>query len=384
MTAPSNDSATTPAAPVEMDAPQRSSRDPSALREPLERWLATRLPAGASPRVPSVSSPSSTGMSSETLLFDATWNEGGEERSGRFVARVEPAESDVPVFPVYDLELQFRVMRLVAEHSAVPVPHARWLELDPTALGARFFVMDRVDGRVPPDVMPYNMTSWLLEADREDQRRLEDASVGVLAALHAIDIRPLDVAFLEFDLPGETALRRHVENQRSYYDWMRGERRHPIIERAFAWLEEHWPKDEGEPVISWGDSRIGNMLYDGFTPVAVLDWEMAAIAPRGVDLAWMIFIHVFFEDIAQQAGLPGMPHFLHRDRMAELYEAKSGHPVRDLEFYETYAALRHAIVMARIHARRVRFGEAEWPADVDEPIMHRKVLERMLDGSYWR
>jgi hypothetical protein len=40
--------------------------------------------------------------------------------------------------------------------------------------------------------------------------------------------------------------------------------------------------------------------------------------------------------------------------------------------------------MARIHARRVRFGEAEWPADVDEPIMHRKVLERMLDGSYWR
>jgi hypothetical protein len=40
--------------------------------------------------------------------------------------------------------------------------------------------------------------------------------------------------------------------------------------------------------------------------------------------------------------------------------------------------------MARIHARRVHFGEAEWPADVDEVIMHRGVLARMLDGSYWR
>lgn len=367
-----------------MDAPQRSSRDPAALRERLERWLASRLPPGAEPRVPSVSSPSSTGMSSETLLFDAEWTEGGAPRSARFVARVEPDPRDVPVFPVYDLELQFRVMRLVGERSRVPVPNARWLELDPAPLGARFFVMDRVDGRVPPDVMPYNMGSWLMDADVADQRRLEEASVGVLAALHAIDLRSVDASFLEFDVPGATALRRHVENQRRYYDWTRGERRHPLLERTFDWLEAHWPADEGEPVVSWGDSRIGNMLYDGFTPVAVLDWEMAAIAPREVDLAWMIFIHVFFEDIAQMAGMPGMPHFLHRDRIAALYEEKSGHPVRDLPFYEVYAALRHGIVMARIHARRVHFGEAEWPTDVDEVIMHRGVLARMLDGSYWR
>ena len=244
--------------------------------------------------------------------------------------------------------------------------------------------MDRVDGRVPPDVMPYNMGSWLMDADLADQRRLEEASVAVLAALHAIDVASVDVGFLELDVPGESALRRHVQNQRHYYDWMRGERRHPLIEQTFDWLEAHWPEEEGAPVISWGDSRIGNMLYDGFTPVAVLDWEMAAIAPREVDVAWMIFIHVFFEDIAQMAGLPGMPHFLHRDRVAALYEEKSGHRVRDLEFYEVYAALRHAIVMARIHARRVHFGEAEWPADVDEVIMHRGVLARMLEGTYWR
>ena len=40
--------------------------------------------------------------------------------------------------------------------------------------------------------------------------------------------------------------------------------------------------------MSWGDSRIGNMPYDGLTPVAVLDCVMAAIAPREVVLAWMV------------------------------------------------------------------------------------------------
>ena len=68
--------ASTPA----IETPQRSSRDPEVLRARLERWLARQLPEGASPRVPTVTSPSSTGMSSETLLFDATWIAGGRER----------------------------------------------------------------------------------------------------------------------------------------------------------------------------------------------------------------------------------------------------------------------------------------------------------------
>jgi len=349
----------------------------------MEAWLATRLPAGASPRVPAVTSPSTNGMSSETLLFDASWSEGGKEHAGSFVARVEPDPGDVPVFREYDLELQFRLMRLVAENTEVPVPKARWLELDRSRLGARFFVMDRVAGRVPPDVMPYNMDSWLLTASAAEQRQLQDGTVEVLARLHGMDPSSVDVSFLELDVPGDTPLRRHVEDWRRYYEWACGERRHEVLDRGFAWLEENWPADEGETVVSWGDARIGNILYDGFTPVAVLDWEMAGLAPRELDLGWMIFLHVFFENVAQQAGLPGMPDFLRRDDVAATYEARSGRPVRNLEFYEMYAAVRHGIVMSRIHARRVHFGEAEWPEDNDAPIMHRNVIEKMLDGSYW-
>jgi aminoglycoside phosphotransferase (APT) family kinase protein len=363
---------------------KRSTREPAALRRDLGTWLSGRLPDDAGLEISEVTSPSSTGMSSETLLFDAQWTEDGEVLAGSFVARVEPDPDDCPVFPVYDLKAQFDLLQLVRERSRVPVPRVLWLEQDPSHLGASFFVMERVEGRVPPDVMPYTFGSWLSEAAPEERRHLQDASVGVLALLHSIDASSPDLAFLDFDLPGDTPLRRHFENQRRFYDWTRGDRRHPVLERAFEWLEAHWPTDEGETVVSWGDSRIGNILYVGFEPVAVLDWEMAARGPRELDLGWMVFLHCFFDELARTLGKPGMPDFMRPADVAESYRALSGHRVRDLEFYQTYAALRHGIVMCRVHDRRAHFGEVEWPEDVDSVIHHRETLERMLDGSWWR
>ena len=362
----------------------RSSRDLSELPARLSRWLAARLGRDTAPAVAAVSNPSATGMSSETLLFDATWRDGAATRSGSFVARLAPDPRDVPVFPSYDLEMQYRVLELVAANSDVPVPRVRWLELDPEPLGTPFFVMDRVEGRVPPDVMPYTMGSWLLEADPADQRRLQDASVGVLAALHGIDLASVDTSFLAFDVPGDTALRRHVESQRRYYDWVRGERRFALLERAFDWLEANWPADEGDTVISWGDARIGNILYDGFEPAAVLDWEMAALGPREIDLGWFVFLHDFFEDITRRMGMPGMPDFLRREDVAATYERLSGRRPANLPFFEVYAALRHGIVMARVHERRVHFEGAAWPEDPDDAVMHREILEQMLQGRFPR
>jgi hypothetical protein len=43
-----------------------------------------------------------------------------------------------------------------------------------------------------------------------------------------------------------------------------------------------------------------------------------------------------------------------------------------------YAALRHALVMARVYTRRVHFGEAEAPSDPDDAIMHRARLAQLL------
>jgi aminoglycoside phosphotransferase (APT) family kinase protein len=272
----------------------------------------------------------------------------------------------------------------VADHTDVPVPKVLWLETDPASIGAPFFVMERIDGVVPPDVMPYTYgDNWFFDATPEDRARLERRAVEVLAALHAV---PPDgpARFLAAPDDATSHLRRHVREQRDYYEWViRDGYRSPLIERGFEWLEEHWPAEEGEPVFSWGDSRIGNMLFEDFTPVAVLDWEMASIGPREIDLGWMIYIHRFFQDLVEDLGMPGLPDVLRRERVAATYEQLTGHRPRDLDFYTTYAALRHGIVMFRITRRSVTFGEAEMPEDPDHAILHHAHLRDLLDGSYW-
>lgn len=100
----------------------------------------------------------------------------------------------------------------------------------------------------------------------------------------------------------------------------------------------------------------------------------------------MIFLHAFFQDITEIMELPGMPDFMRREDVCQTYHEITGYKPRDMEFYETYAALRHGIIMARVEHRRIHFGEQAMPGDPDDPddlVMHRATLERMLDGSHW-
>lgn len=230
--------------------------------------------------------------------------------------------------------------------------------------------------------MPYNFGSWLSEATPAQQRTLQESSIRVLAAIHALPTPTEQFDFLRSGA-GHSPLRDHVEGQRAYADWVAQGTPSPLLRRCFDWLEAHWPDRESDPVLCWGDARIGNMMYRDFRVVAVLDWEMAALGPREIDVAWFIFLHRFFEDIARSFDLPGMPTFLRREDVVAGYQAASGTTLRDLDFYLLYAALRHGIVMSQTQRRAVHFGEREMPDDVDDLIFHRATLERMLDGTYW-
>ncbi len=176
-------------------------------------------------------------------------------------------------------------------------------------------------------------------------------------------------------------MRRQLADQAAYYEWAREGLRVPLVERTFAWLDDHWPDHEGDAVMCWGDARIGNMLYDGFDPAAVLDWEMAVLAPPEVDLAWFAYLHRFFEDLAAKFEVPGLPDFLRLDEVAAEYEKRSGRAPRHLRWYTVYAALRYAIVSVRTTKRGVHFGQATMPDDLDDLIMHRAGLEDLLAGG---
>ncbi len=364
---------------------RRSSRDPSNLQSRLETWLADLLPPEAAPTITNLGSTTATGMSSETVLFDAEWTGAGTREIHPLVARLAPDTADVPVFPTYDMAGQFEALRVVAATSDVPVPSVRWLDATGTAIGTPFFVMDRVDGLVPPDVMPYTFgDNWLHDAPVADQQRLQDATVSVLARLHGIEDPSERFSFLRYgDRPGDW-LGAHVARRRDWYEFVSaGGPRSPLIERGFDWLDSHWPTEVGDPVLSWGDARIGNVLYRDFAPVAILDWEMAGIGPRELDVAWLLNSHRVFEDLAHGFELPGLPDFLRIGDVASEYERLTGYAPRDIEFYMTYASIQFAIVFLRTGQRSVRFGEREMPDDVDEFLYNREPLQAMIDGSYW-
>jgi aminoglycoside phosphotransferase (APT) family kinase protein len=364
-----------------------STRDDDHLRSGLAAWLTRET--GTPVAVTTLERPSGNGMSSDTVMFDAEWSPdaglAAGERGGSFVARIEPSADAFPVFPVYDLASQVRAMRLVGERTDVPVPPVRWAELGGEALGAPAFVMDRVEGRVPPDVMPYPMGSWLSEASEDDQAAVTAATAAVLAGIHGVPATAEELAFLDPGGSGATPLERHFHAERGYYDWVVGDGELPLIQRAFGWLSDNWPEvaDSRPATLCWGDARVGNILYQGFRPAAVLDWEMATLAPPEVDLGWTIFMHRFFQDLCEDMGMAGMPGFLARDDVVEAYVRAGGREPADLDWFITYAALRHGTIMVRVMGRQVFFGEHEATEDREEFILHRQSLARMLDGTYW-
>jgi aminoglycoside phosphotransferase (APT) family kinase protein len=368
--------------PAEMKM-RRSGRDPRALPARLAEWLATVLPAGtANPTVVVHDGGDANGMSSETLFVDATWTENGRQQTGRFVARVTPAAEDVPVFPEYALQDQYDAMRLVAELTDVPVPRVRWMEPTGEVIGSPFFLMDRVEGVVPPDVLPYNFGgNWLFDASPEEQRRLQEVSVETIAKLHAIPDASSTFGFLtpREGVEGDSLLARNLARTRAWYEFATTDLgRSPIVERGLAWLTANLPETH-ETVLSWGDSRIGNILYRDFTPVAVLDWEMAAIGPRELDISWMISAHQVFETITAVMAMPGMPHFLREEDAKATYEKLTGVALGDLQWYHVYNGVRWCIVFMRTGARQIHFGEIERPGEIETLMHSRPLLERLLD-----
>lgn len=342
------------------------------MADTLGEWFTRQF--GHRCTISDVGIPEGTGMSSETLLFII--HHGGS--SEPVVARLSPDMNDWPVFPVYDLAAQAGAMRLVAARSDVPVPNVRFLELDDSLLGSPFMVMDRVGGKALPDMPPYVFGGSYLDGFSVDEQRELGRQVARLhARVHAIDLDAAaaaghDLAFLP-SREGD-AIDRLLSEQRAYYDWARGDLRLPVIERSLEWLAAHKPANPGPTVINWGDARPGNVLFDGHTPTAVLDWEMVNVGPAGVDVGWLVFMHMFFQSLADVFQMPGFPEFCRADDIVDAYTKAGGRHIHDLEWYIVYASLRFGAIAIRTSLREVGYGNREMPEDPEDLIMHKALL----------
>jgi aminoglycoside phosphotransferase (APT) family kinase protein len=318
-----------------------TNKDPQELRDDLRHWLATRLPEATDVVIDDLDVPGASGMSNTTVLFNASWRTDGTPTSRQLVARIAPAEPGI--FKELDVRKEAVVMTALAGLGH-PVPAVHWVEEDPTALGAPFLVMERAYGRIPADDPPFTATGWVLDLSPEQQLRLCTASIEALAAIHDVDWKGLGLEFLA-PPDGTDVFDAEVMKWRDLYDWARGTEVNPTIEAGFAWLHAHRPDDRREPVLNWGDARIGNMMFgDDLAVNAILDWEMVCLGHPDIELGWWLFT---LRHHTEGIGLPVPAGFPTREQVVAIYQKASGRTVDHLDYYEVWAGVRLAILMHR-------------------------------------
>jgi len=307
----------------------------------LADWLARRYPERMGLRVEGLKR-SDGGYSNITVLGRLEWTERGRAQAQEIVLRVQPQASSV--YPDCDIHRQYRVMEALAG-SEVPVPVLLGLEGDAALLGAPFFVMERIAGRVPNENPLYHLEGWFHDLPLEALRRHWFSGVDTIAAIARVDWRGRGLESLQ-PPPGRTALARQLEYYRDAVAWAeRLSRPYPHLHGAYEWLVSHKPVDE-PLTLSWGDAKLGNCVYgpDGRV-VGALDWEQAALTSPVDDLAWWLMLD---ESTSTGYGVPRLAGLPSREETVAHWERASGFSAKHLPYYDVYAAWRMAYVMARI------------------------------------
>ena len=220
-----------------------------------------------------------------------------------------------------EFSTQYRVMKALADGgSPVRLPRLGFYEDDPRYLGVPFFTMDHVEGLVPPDNIPYTMEGWVIEATPEQQERMWWSGIDALAAVHRTDWRRLGLDWLGMPSRGKPGIDQQMSYYRDYLDWSAKGLSVPVVESTWKWLVDHKPDEQGDVVLSWGDSRIGNIIWDDFRAAAVLDWEMASLGQPEMDLGWFLY---FDRQFTEPLGVPRPAGFPSHEETVAYYASRS-------------------------------------------------------------
>ncbi len=205
------------------------------------------------------------GQSNPTFLVQA--------RDRPYVMRKQPPGELLPSAHAVDRE--YRVMDALYD-TPVPVPQMHSLCEDRSVLGAKFYVMEMVEGRL------YTRTA-LPDVERDERREIYLEMARHLAHLHAVN--PAAVGLGNFGRPGNYFGRQINRWSRQY----RASETETIeaMNRLMDWLPENLPA-QTPPVIVHGDYRLGNVLLHPTEPrvVAILDWELSTLGDGLADLGY--------------------------------------------------------------------------------------------------
>ncbi len=314
--------------------------DPPGLRlGPLREWLvASGLVAGDAPALQPVLLPGGRSNVSYRL----------PRAGGDWVLRRPPLGHAMP--SAHDMGREFRVQSGLARVGyPVPTPVAECT--DPEVIGAPFYLMTFVDGRV------IDSADAARELGAEGSARACASLVGTLAQLHTVDPA---AAGLDGLARRGGYLARQAQRWASQWDLTRTQEA-PAVDRlrdAVTATIADVPAGQEASTLVHGDYRFDNVILGREAPqvAAVLDWEMSTLGDPVVDLAVLLVYWTQASDRLRRS-VPVAQHIMDapgmwdRAMIVEEYARTTGRSLDHLDACTALACFKLAVIMESIRFR---------------------------------
>jgi aminoglycoside phosphotransferase (APT) family kinase protein len=257
-----------------------------------------------------------------------------------YVLRRQPFGQLLPSAHAVDRE--YKVMSALGP-SGFPVPRTYGLCEDPEVIGAKFFVMQLVEGRsLWNGAMP--------NATPDSRRALYHAMIDTMADLHLTD--PVAIGLADYGRSEDYCARQIARWSKQY----RLSETETISEmdQLIEWLPRTLPPQHASGIVH-GDYRLDNLLFaPGESRVAaVLDWELSTLGDPVADFAYLMLNWVNPPD--GRAGIGGLDHAAlgipTMEQAVERYVQRTGYPVPPMDWYFAYNLFRLAGIMQGIKKR---------------------------------
>lgn len=312
--------------------PPYSARSTAYVVDALERFFASQRPGSSVGAVQRMGG----GASKEQFLFTLTGSDGA---ATKYVLRMDPQGAITQTDRKREYEL------LNAVQGLVPAPKPVWLDDDGSDFGQPAVIMEFVGGVTKPSDAGLKVSGLGTLLGARLRGQLRDQFLDQLVKIHAMDWRSANLP--SFDGPTadpKQAARWSFNYWKGLWDLDMVEDR-PIIALAEQWLIDNMP-DCDEPVMTHGDYRTGNYLFDEASGqmTALLDWELARIGDFHEDLGWVL-MDIFGTHVD---GVFRASDLYEREEFITAYEAASGRTVNraTLHYYDVMASWKCNIIVA--------------------------------------
>jgi aminoglycoside phosphotransferase (APT) family kinase protein len=274
-----------------------------------------------------------------------------DTKGQQWALRRPPLHSVLP--SAHDMEREYTVMTALGP-TDVPVPMTIGYEPDASVTGAEFYVMEFVEGEVVRDL---DAATTVLN---EGQRRVAGESlVDSLVRLHAVDP---DAVGLEDFAKKEDYIARQLHRWHGQLE-KGSEREIPVLQDVYERLRSAIPEQHGATIVH-GDYRLDNVILAGDGSVrAILDWELCTL---GDPLADVGLLAVYWSDpgdgtiplLTAPTAADGFPR---RAEILDLYAARSGRDLAEVDYYVAFAYWKLAIILEGVYTRFTKgaYGSVE-------------------------